>query len=380
MAADQRVRVGFIAKLEGGNPYMRGLASGLRAAGVEVVPFGLSTVYLHRLIGRGAPRLIHFHWFQPLIMARGGLKRWAKYVLFRLQLAAARAMGVRVVWTAHDLHDHDRRARSIDDAATRAVAGASSAVVAHAPAVKRIVAERFGRVGPSRIGVIAHGNYDAEYDLTIDRASARVALGWRADDFVFLFFGNVRAYKGIVDLVGAFRSIQGPGLRLVIAGRPFGPDDEAVVRGAIGGDGRIGFEAGFIEDRRLSTLIAGCDAVVLPYRNILTSGAAVLAMTMGRAVIAPRIGCFPDFLGESGGVTYDPAAGDGLRGALIGALERRGELEGMGARNRRVAEWDSWERVGRMHREVYLRAMSGEACGDIDDWAGPRPPDGRGGV
>ena len=53
---------------------------------------------------------------------------------------------------------------------------------------------------------------------------------------------------------------------------------------------------------------------------MLTSGSAILAMTFGRPVIAPAIGCLPESLGSEGTILYDPSAPDGLEGALRQAL------------------------------------------------------------
>jgi hypothetical protein len=46
----------------------------------------------------------------------------------------------------------------------------------------------------------------------------------------------------------------------------------------------------WIPPREVSLLFAACDLVVLPYRRILNSGAARLAMTLGRPVLLPDLG------------------------------------------------------------------------------------------
>ena len=45
----------------------------------------------------------------------------------------------------------------------------------------------------------------------------------------------------------------------------------------------------FVEDAELSNLVAACDVVVLPYRHVYQSGALVLAMTYGKAIIASNL-------------------------------------------------------------------------------------------
>lgn len=49
------------------------------------------------------------------------------------------------------------------------------------------------------------------------------------------------------------------------------------------------------------------DAVVLPFENVLSSGLALLAMTFGRGLVAPEIGCVEALLNPGGGIGYDPS-------------------------------------------------------------------------
>jgi len=55
-----------------------------------------------------------------------------------------------------------------------------------------------------------------------------------------------------------------------------------------------------------------CDVVVFPYQEILTSGAVILAMSFGRACVAPRLGCIQDVLDDKGAFIYEPSNKAGL--------------------------------------------------------------------
>ncbi|MEZ4597387.1 MAG: glycosyltransferase [Chloroflexota bacterium] len=50
---------------------------------------------------------------------------------------------------------------------------------------------------------------------------------------------------------------------------------------------------GNVPDDRMQVFLRAADVMVLPYRDVLTSGSAILAMTFGLPVVAPRIGCLP---------------------------------------------------------------------------------------
>ena len=168
--------------------------------------------------------------------------------------------------------------------------------------------------------VVPHGNYEGVYPDTMDRPTAREALGLEPDARVFLFLGQIRRYKGVEDLLDAFRTLEARDARLVVAGKLHYPGLEESLRDHAGDDPRIKLLPVLVPDDRMQVFLRAADAMVLPYRDVLTSGSAILAMTFGVPVLAPRIGCLPETLEECG-ILYDPDRKDGLRAALLEALD-----------------------------------------------------------
>ena len=76
-----------------------------------------------------------------------------------------------------------------------------------------------------------------------------------------------------------------------------------------------------------------CDVVVFPYRDTLTSGAVVLAMSFARACIAPRRGCLAALLDRAGGFLYDPDRSRWPRQRLAAGHRSRDQLPEMGRHN-----------------------------------------------
>ncbi|MHC4224554.1 MAG: glycosyltransferase, partial [Planctomycetota bacterium] len=146
-----------------------------------------------------------------------------------------------------------------------------------------------------------------------------------------------------------------PGTMLLIAGKQEGgqPLEELLVdvEGAR-------YDAGFVPEKRVQLYMRASDVVVLPYRDILTSGAAVLASTFARACIAPHFGCMRDALHPSGAFFYDPGRADALRGAMREAHRHRPELDGMGERNRALVEQWPWSEVARRTAALYRNEKS----------------------
>ncbi|HOB32769.1 MAG TPA: glycosyltransferase family 1 protein, partial [Verrucomicrobiota bacterium] len=100
---------------------------------------------------------------------------------------------------------------------------------------------------------------------------------------------------------------------------------------------------------------------VLPYKDVLTSGAVLLAMSFGRACIAPRLGTITDYLDDRGAFLYDANDPAGLSKALQEALEKSEQTETMGKHNLQKAEECSWNRIAQATVRLYQRDAS-EGC------------------
>jgi glycosyltransferase involved in cell wall biosynthesis len=96
---------------------------------------------------------------------------------------------------------------------------------------------------------------------------------------------------------------------------------------------------------------------VLPYRQITTSGAALLVFSFGRPVIAPALGAFPNLVTARRGVLYNPAE----PGALPRALVQASQTDWTGTREEImtwVAQFD-WVEIGQKLLAAYRTSCSG---------------------
>ena len=110
-------------------------------------------------------------------------------------------------------------------------------------------------------------------------------------------------------------------------------------------------------DARVQHYLNAADAVVLPYRDILSSGAVILAMSFARACVAPRLGDLPELLGRDSRFLYDPTDQDGLSQALLDCLDSKQEVARAGEFNRCRAQGWNWDLVARKTREVYEHCL-----------------------
>jgi glycosyltransferase involved in cell wall biosynthesis len=151
----------------------------------------------------------------------------------------------------------------------------------------------------------------------------------------FLFFGRLRAYKGldlIRDAFGALRA-RHPGTTLRVVGEG---DPEACAPGLAALPG-VTLESRWVPDDEIPALVAAARAVVLPYREASQSGVLPIALALGVPVIATPVGGLAAQLehGVSGLIARDvsaPALAEsmaamldpGRRGALSAGARRAG--------------------------------------------------------
>jgi glycosyltransferase involved in cell wall biosynthesis len=212
--------------------------------------------------------------------------------------------------------------------------------------------------GPSeaarrRMHVIAHGGYVGHYATDLDQAESRAQLGLPSTGTVFAFVGAIRGYKNVAEMLDAFATLPeaGPDERLIIAGKPLPRRLGRELEERAAGDQRIVLRLDRQTEEELSTILRAADVAVTPFREILTSGSAILALSHGRPIVAPAMGCLPQTLPGDASFLYDPDAEDGLTGAMRWALSA--DLRVMGAHAFDYAESLDWGPIAAETSELY---------------------------
>jgi len=165
-----------------------------------------------------------------------------------------------------------------------------------------------------------------------------------------LHFGLVRPYKGIEELVTAFTGLDDPRLRLVIAGRCDDPEYRHVISAAASRDERIELDLRHLGDEELADEVARAELVVLPYRTMHNSSAALLALAMGRPVLVPDLEVTEDLAVEVGEAWVRRYTGMLRAEHLRDALDDVARIE-PGCRPRTAGR--GWVHIGNAHAEVY---------------------------
>ena len=342
------------------HPYNHQLVSGLRDLGVFVKTVSDRNFVVEVL--RFKPDVLHFHWLHSFVESDedgASLMRCTARMLGLLtQLLICKASGIKLVWTVHELHIPESHHPNLDILCNRLIVSISDAVITHCKNARALVSDKYSSDCPERIKVVPHGSFIDVTENDIQRSDARRILELPESAFVILFFGLIRPYKGVLDLVKAHKRLGREDAILYVAGGSVMHHQKCVdyvdeIKREIDGLPNIRFELGFVPEDRIQLLMNASDAVAFPYRDIMTSGALIMAMGFEKACIAARIGCIGELLDEEGAFLYEPGDIDGLVTALSTAIASAEELPAMGAHNRKLAEGLSWLPVATRTLEVY---------------------------
>lgn len=268
------------------NPHAALLSSALRDLGVDVRDWTVARALL-----RGDVDLWHIHHPDTVVYPRSRIASLLGTLLFAGLLSMARRRGTRILWTVHDLGSNDGLHPRLEAWFWRFFLPRVDAYVCLTEGSRQRVRERLPELGNAPGFVTAHGHYRDAYPGRLSRERAREALGLAPDATVILHFGLLRPYKNVPHLIDVFRQLpDAAGSVLVVAGRPFDGHVEREVRRRAEGCPRVQLHLRWIPPDEVQPLFAASDLLVLPYRRVLNSGAALLALSCGRPVLLPDLG------------------------------------------------------------------------------------------
>ncbi|MDB9527396.1 glycosyltransferase family 4 protein [Oscillatoria sp. CS-180] len=336
------------------NPYQAQLAENLKKLGLSTQGTNRLDLSVLNLFPDKEHGILHLHWLSTFFIRK---ELWTSlFVLIRLfiRVLVLKVSGVKIVWTVHNIKDHENPYPKLDNLCNFLAAKLADAIIVHCKIAKQEVIETFGlNRHVHKVFVVPHGNYVGCYENKVDRLEARRYLNIDDSKVVFLFLGKIRPYKGVLELIEAFKQIDGETGQLVIAGKPFNDEMKSLIQEKMAESDRIQLVPTFIPEEEIQVYMNACDVVVFPYRNILTSGAIVLAMSFAKACIAPRMGCIGELLDDKGSFVYNLESQDGLVNAIENAIAQKDDLPQMGMHNLKLAQELGWPEIAKQTLGVY---------------------------
>jgi glycosyltransferase involved in cell wall biosynthesis len=248
--------------------------------------FSFSKTFL-RALTHDSRQIVHVHWetniygsAYVLVSIIRGAYRFAGFFLLK-------SIGVKFVWTMHNLHAHDYPHPRIDSYGQAFMRLIADTIIIQEPVAARAYSKH---VGSSRVISIPHPHWIEAYGerFTGDRAALRDMYGFTKDDIVIIALGSIRPYKNIPYIIDAVCRAQriNSHIRLLIAGKGE-PGYIKNIKECINNTNGIVLKVGFVSPDDIPKLLALADYSIFYFdHSSLTSGALILSLSYGTPAIA----------------------------------------------------------------------------------------------
>ncbi len=192
----------------------------------------------------------------------------------------------RIATVVHNFKPHESRIG--DQQLNKFIANRTDLLVALSDSVQNEIIEKL----PTRkVTKIFHPVYD-HYGEPLEQARAKTQLGWSDDTKYLLFFGLVRAYKGIDLLIEAMSLTQTTQKYKVYIAGEFYEDrkkyDALIEKYQL--TDQIIIRDEYLPNEEVPKVFCAADAIILPYKTATQSGVVPIALHFERPVIVTRVG------------------------------------------------------------------------------------------
>jgi D-inositol-3-phosphate glycosyltransferase len=231
-------------------------------------------------------KVFHILWFNRFLV----LDRSVLNIYYRL-------LGKRLVLTAHNIDERERDGggNPIHRASLWVLYHIVDHIFVHTKKMKTQLIREF-KVPEAKISVIPFGINNTLPTTDLTRSEARANFGYKKDDRVLLFFGNIAPYKGLEYMIYALDSLRkrDDRFRLIIAGqikncRSYWISLERMIKSFNLGK-HIHKVIEYVPDEEVELYFKAADVLLLPYKFIYQSGVLFLSYSFVLPVIATDVG------------------------------------------------------------------------------------------
>lgn len=325
-----RVMQSFPALLPTTNPYLKQLFASVG----ERVPVSLFS-WSDAILGRFD--VLHVHWPELLFRGRSRPRAALRQIAVLLILLQVRTTKRALVRTVHNVEPHEPGNTS-ERLLLRLFDRWTTLFVLLIPG-------DVPRTGAPSV-LIPHGDYRAWFQHMAVPDSERGR---------FAYVGLIRAYKGVEQLVEAFAQLPDQEASLRIVGKVQDPVIAAHITRASKADIRVTAELRYVTDEEMAREVGAAELIVLPYRAMHNSGAALLALSLRRPILVPSTAATEELAEEVGPHWVLRYHGELSADALQTA---RAALSTLGRLQPPILETRAWPHVAGAHVAAYEQALN----------------------
>jgi glycosyltransferase involved in cell wall biosynthesis len=210
--------------------------------------------------------------------------------------------------------------------------------------------------------IVPHIDYTSFYSNNISTQEARVKLSISSGSKVLLSLGRVAPYKGTLELIKSFVSVNKSNSVLIIAGKCTDIEYDKKINTEIikakSENVKIIFINKFIADNELQNYFNAANGVILNYKDVpMNPGSVILAMGFGCSIIAPSEGAIPEIVPKECLFGFDSKDIKSLESTLMNFFESENLLVLGKIAKKHVHENHSSEKVGKLLSELYNKLI-----------------------
>lgn len=305
--SDSKTKICLLPKEGIENPYQKLMKEGLEEGGFNV-EYGTKIRFvsiLHTYFTK-RPDWIHFDWLYSFYSINLPAPfKWMLYHWFHFQISfISRFTKCKFAQTLHNIKRHEPYHSDIDHKAQHLLFRHSEFIrVFHAGTIEKVKAN--WDIETDKFKVQPEGSYVGYYPDQITKETARKELGFAPEDFIILYLGSIRPYKGILDLITAFEKNKKQGWKLMIAGYPYDQAYTQKVKSKCEAHQEVSLYFGHQPEEKLQYYFNACDVVASPFNQIENSGSVILAMGFKKPIIAPKMGVLIERLKNQPELLYE---------------------------------------------------------------------------
>ncbi|WNB92505.1 glycosyltransferase family 4 protein [Bacillus sp. NEB1478] len=336
------MKVWMFPKTNKENPYNNMLSSSIEKYGVNVTNFRQ-----RNFLDIKKNEILHLHWPHSLYQSNSLMVMTFKAIALILVLSVLKLKGSKIVWTLHNLYPHKYKYKFMEKIIRKKIISISNLIITAGEFIKKEAINEFN-IENKHIEVIPIGNYVELYNQERSMYDIRQKYNIPEKNFIFLFCGAIKEYKGVIELLESFIKLKEKknNISLIIAGKPDYFMNQKLNKYL--GTENIYLDLRFIPDDELSTLLDNCNAVVLPFKNITTSSSAILALSFYKPIVALDAPFFREYFDDNTSVLFNNIGG------LSYAMEKIMKLTiDKSTFDKRIIDLD-WERIGNQMKKIYL--------------------------
>ena len=196
-------------------------------------------------------------------------------------------------------------------------------------------------MNPDKIQVIQDLPFHFYYENNCSKNEARKRLNLKENAFVYLFFGEIKPYKGLQNLLPVFNKVVKENDVLIIAGKSYDADFLDSLQKITNDNKQVLWFHRFIEDSEVQLFFNAADVVLLPFVRIDHSGSIDLAMSFSKPVITLKTASTEKLLANQTELLFNQP--EDIKKCL--QASKKLNLEDIGKQNFQTADATNYEEI-----------------------------------